>query len=168
MERYPGRVYHTQERPDLFQLLQHVSFYLSTYPLCGGLTYQYAAAAGAEPITLRRDDCNDSFLVYQDELHVIFNTMEELKQEIDRVLTDEDYRQIRGKQMRSAVISPETFAEILRRILVSGEFGQDITYSHIDTEAFRANYLVNFTEEDEESRYGVAVPQRPRVSIHIT
>ena len=50
--------------------------------------------------------------------------------------------------MRSAVISPETFAENLRGILVSGESGQDIFYSHIDTEAFRANYLVGFTEED--------------------
>lgn len=118
MARHPGRVYHTPERPDLFQLLQHVSFYLSTYPLCGGLMY------------------------------VIFDTMEELKQEIDRVLTDEVYRKARGEQMRSAVISPETFAENLRGILVSGESGQDISYSHIDTEAFRANYLVGFTEED--------------------
>ena len=118
MARHPGRVYHTPERPDLFQLLQHVSFYLSTYPLCGGLMY------------------------------VIFDTMEELKQEIDRVLTDEVYRKARGEQMRSAVISPETFAENLRGILVSGESGQDIFYSHIDTEAFRANYLVGFTEED--------------------
>ena len=148
MERYPGRVYHTPERPDLFQLLQHVSFYLSTYPICGGLMYQYAAAAGVEPVTLRRDDCNDGFLLHQDELHVIFDTMEELKQEIDRVLTDEVYRKARGEQMRSAVISPETFAENLRGILVSGESGQDIFYSHIDTEAFRANYLVGFTEED--------------------
>ena len=118
MARHPGRVYHTPERPDLFQLLQHVSFYLSTYPLCGGLMY------------------------------VIFDTMEELKQEIDRVLTDEVYRKARGEQMRSAVISPETFAENLRGILVSGESGQDISYSHIDTEASRANYLVGFTEED--------------------
>lgn len=148
MARHPGRVFHTPERPDLFQILQHVSFYLSTYPICGGLMYQYAAAAGTLPLTLRRDDCNDGFLLNQDALGVIFDTMEELEQEIDRVLTDESYRQARSEQMRIAVIAPEKFSAELRQILVSDTSPQNICYRHIDTEAFRANYLVNFTEQD--------------------
>ena len=148
MERHPGRVFHTQERPDLFQLLRHVSFYLSTYPICGGLMYQYAAAAGVLPLTLRANEDNDGFLLNQDALGVIFDTMEELEQEIDRVLTDESYRQERGARMQSAVIAPEQFSAELRQILETDTSPQEICYRHIDTEAFRANYLVNFTEED--------------------
>lgn len=148
MARHPGRVFHTQERSDLFQILQHVSFYLSTYPLCGGLMYQYAAAAGTLPLTLRRDDCNDGFLLDQDALGVIFDTMEELEQEIDRVLTDEPYRQARSARMRSAVIAPEQFSAELRQIMASGTSAQEICYRHIDTEAFRANYLVHFTQQE--------------------
>ena len=110
--------------------------------------YQYAAAAGTLPLTLRRDDCNDGFLLNQDALGVIFDTMEELEQEIDRVLTDESYRQARSEQMRIAVIAPEKFSAELRQILVSDTSPQNICYRHIDTEAFRANYLVNFTEQD--------------------
>lgn len=148
MARHPGRVFHTQERSDLFQILQHVSFYLSTYPICGGLMYQYAAAAGTLPLTLRRDDCNDGFLLDQDALGVIFDTMEELEQEIDRVLTDEPYRQARSARMRSAVIAPEQFSAELRQIMASGTSAQEICYRHIDTEAFRANYLVHFTQQE--------------------
>lgn len=148
MMRHPGRVFHTPERTDLFQILQHVSFYLSTYPLCGGLMYQYAAAAGVMPLTLRRDDCNDGFLLNQDTLGVIFDTMEELEQEIDRVLTDEPYRQARSVQMRSAVISPEQFSAELSQIMKTDKSPQEICYRHIDTEAFRANYLTHFFERD--------------------
>lgn len=127
MERYPGRVYHTPERPDLFQLLQHVSFYLSTYPLCGGLMYQYAAAAGIEPVTLRRDDCNDGFLLHQDELHVIFDTMEELKQEIDRVLTDEVYRKARGSRCEAPSYRRKPLRKICAGFLCPGNL--DRTFS---------------------------------------
>lgn len=148
MARYPGRVLHTPERPDLFQILQHVSFYLSTYPICGGQMYQYAAAAGALPLTLRASDDNDGFLLNQDELGVIFDTMQELSREIDRVLTDESYRQARSEQIRSAVISAEQFSTQLHHILSTGQSPQEICYRHMDTEAFRANYLSNITEED--------------------
>lgn len=148
MMRHPGRVFHTPERTDLFQILQRVNFYLSTYPICGGLMYQYAAAAGVMPLTLRRDDCNDGFLLNQDTLGVIFDTMEELEQEIDRVLTDEPYRQARSVQMRSAVISPEQFSAELSQIMKTDKSPQEICYRHIDTEAFRANYLIHFFERD--------------------
>lgn len=127
MARHPGRVYHTPERPDLFQLLQHVSFYLSTYPLCGGLMYQYAAAAGIEPVTLRRDDCNDGFLLHQDELHVIFDTMEELKQEIDRVLTDEVYRKARGSRCEAPSYRRKPLRKICAGFLCPGNL--DRTFS---------------------------------------
>ena len=45
IKKYPNRAYLTPERSDLYQVLKHSVFYLSTYPLCGGLMYQYAAKA---------------------------------------------------------------------------------------------------------------------------
>lgn len=148
MARYPGRVYHTEERTDLFQVLQHSCFYLSTYPLCGGLMYQYAAAAGVVPLTLRRDEDNDGFLLNQDSLNVDFDAMDALKQEIDHIVTDESYRLAQGRRMQNAVISKEAFNQQLRSILTSGKSAQDIQFRHIDTEDFRHNYLEIFTQQD--------------------
>lgn len=148
MARHPGRVYHTEERKDLHQVLQHVCFYLSTYPICGGLMYQFAATAGVVPVTLRRDDDNSGFLLNQESLNVDFDTMDALEQEIDRILTDEHYRQARGRRMQEAVISKDAFSSQLRSIMTTGESAQEIQYRHIDTENFRRNYLEIFTERD--------------------
>ena len=50
IKEFPGQVWHTPERQDLFEILKRCLFYLSTYPICGGLMFQYAAAAGKAPI----------------------------------------------------------------------------------------------------------------------
>ncbi len=149
MASYPNRVYHTTERTDLFQVMQHVDLYLSTYPLSGGLMYQYAAVAGLVPLTLVRDVASSGVLINASKLGVEYSQAEELYAEADRLLTDDSYAKARKQELLHAVISPEDFDKEVAR-LVDGEHSDSypITYSHIDTEQFRQWYLDEHSKAD--------------------
>lgn len=147
MAKYPDRLFLTPERKDLFQVLQNCYFYLSTYPICGGLMYQYAACAGKAPLTLRAGGTNDGFLLNQDALGIEFESMEDLKREIDRFMEDEDYAARKNAEMINCVISQEAFQQELLHILASGSTSLRLNYKHMDTEAFRQIYLERITSQ---------------------
>lgn len=140
--KYPNRVFHTHERSDLFQLLSKCDLFLSTYPLTGGLMFQYAAMAGLVPLTLVHDSCSDGFWPKHLKNLVMFDSTEELYSEVDRLLQNENYAKKRGDLMKQAVISPSRFDEMTNS-LVSGIFSELIfsDYTHIDTGKFKSTYL---------------------------
>lgn len=148
IKKYPGRAYLTAERLDLFQVLKHSAFYLSTYPLCGGLMYQYAAKAGKVPVTLVCNEVTDGFLLNQKQLNIEFNNVDEMFVEIEKLLNDSSYVKKRENEMVNAVISEESF-----NIKVAKIFSDDkpnISYSYIDTTSFRQWYLDTLTKQDVE------------------
>ena len=140
--RYPNRVFHTGERTDLFQVLQHCDLYLSTYPMCGGLMFQYAAKAGIVPLTLRYDEMTDGILIHQNDIHVQFATVEEVIEEANKLLNDDQYRNARTDIMKKSVITEEQFENKLNRILDNSDNGEDINFEYIDTTNFRNEYLL--------------------------
>lgn len=142
LNRYPGRAYHTAERSDLFQVLQHSRFYLSTYPICGGLMYQFAASAGRVPVTLKYDDCTEGFLLNQGRIGIEFENLEDLYAEADRLITDDEYCKVRSSEMVKSVMCEGDFARRLRSILDNKEKDFfDIEYTDIQTDDFRKEYL---------------------------
>ncbi len=143
--KYPGRVYLTQERADLYQVLKHCDFYLSTYPVCGGLMLQYAAAAGKIPVTLKYDTVSDGFLLNQDELQIEWGSFDEIKKEIDLILNNENYRKTKEERLMEAVPSRAQFNEHVRLLFSDMESLPKINYSHIDTRKFRKEYLERST-----------------------
>lgn len=145
MDKYPGRLFLTRERKDLFPLLQNCYFYLSTYPICGGLMYQYAACAGKVPLTLRSGDINDGFLLNQEKLGIEFDTLESIKQEIDQLMEDESYTINKGLEMTRCVITPDQFQEELFRIMERGESSFQIHYKSVDIKEFGQIYLDNLS-----------------------
>lgn len=147
LNKYPSRAFHTAERKDLFQVLQHCRLYLSTYPICGGLMYQYAALAGKVPVTLRYDECNDGLLLNQLDLNIEFDELTSLYKEVDRLLADDQYYHVRAKQMLNAVISEAEFENILFSIL-QGNYDHNIKYCKLDTRKFRAEYLRRINNSD--------------------
>ena len=149
LNKYPDRAHYTEERSDLYQVLQHCNIYLSTYPMCGGLMFQYAAMAGIVPVTLKHGNISDEFLMNQKEINIEFDNIDDLYFEVDKLLTDEDYYLERRKQMLQAVISPELFNEEVRK-LVSGEISENFLPEdeHIDTESFRQWYLEDLKKID--------------------
>jgi hypothetical protein len=148
IERYPGRAFITEERSDLFQVLKHCYFYLSTYPMPGGLMFQYAVRAGKVPVTLKYDDLIDGALLNQSELNIEFDTLEEVYNEIDRLFRDEDYNASKGESLKDAVISEGTFNEEIAKLL-NGEAGSfPIHYGYIDVSHFQKFYMESITKVD--------------------
>lgn len=147
LSKYPLRAFHTEERKDLFEILKHCRLYLSTYPICGGLMYQFAALAGKVPVTLRYDECNEGLLINQSELNIEFNELEPLYREVERILTDDQYYRRREEQMFHAVISEAEFENKLFSIL-RGDYVDNIAYSKLDTQKFRSDYLTRINNDD--------------------
>ena len=148
IKKYPSRAYLTAERSDLYQVLKHSVFYLSTYPLCGGLMYQYAAKAGKVPVTLVNDEVRDGFLLNQSGLNIQFRNVDELFVEVGRLLNDYAYVQKRENEMVNAVVSEESFNNKVADI-----FSEDKTrffYHDIDTSSFQKWYLDTLTKQDVE------------------
>lgn len=139
--KYQGRVYLTEERDDLYQVLRNCYLYLNTYPICGGLMYQYAACAERVPLTFRFDADTDGFLIDQKALGVDFDDVDSLKAEIDKLMTDEEYMATKSQRLGEAVISAEEFTDELDKILNGEGTKYPIKYNPVDTSAFKQIYL---------------------------
>jgi len=146
IRKYPGRAFHTHERADLYQVLQHCCFYLNTYPLCGGLMMQYAAEAGKVPLTLRFEHDSDGILLNQEELGIVCETFDKMKKEIDLLVTDPDYNETKSGLMRDAVVSEMNFNRAVEKLLIENETGFPIVDSKPDITEFRKMYLDNIKE----------------------
>lgn len=143
--RFPGRVWHTAERKDLFGILERCLFYLSTYPICGGLMFQYAAAAGKVPVTLRHDGISDGFLLDQESLGIEFDTQEQVLAEISRLVTEPVYRHEKEKKLSQAVLNPQTFAAQLQLLLDTGNTQLPLDCSLPDIRQLQQLYAANYT-----------------------
>ncbi len=145
IREFPDRVWHTPERQDLFGILEHCLFYLSTYPVCGGLMFQYAAAAGKVPVTLRHDDISDGFLLDQKNLEIEFATIEQTLQEIKKLVEQPDYRREKEEKLSQSVLDPDTFAQRLQLLLETGDTGLILDYTLPDVQKLQKMYAKNYT-----------------------
>lgn len=136
-QQYPSRVYLTPERKDLFQVMENCYLYLSTYPLCGGLMFQYAASAGKIPVTLRYDDVSDDFLLNQETLGIQFQTMEQIQQELCRLFCEDAYLEEKQQRVKNAVLNQADFEGGLASLLRTGDTGYSINFKTPDTDIFR-------------------------------
>nr|WP_302593185.1 glycosyltransferase family 2 protein [uncultured Acetatifactor sp.] len=150
---FPGRACLTGERRDLIRIMEQCCFYLNTYPMVGGLMMQYAAIAGKVPLTLKYDDGSEGILVGQEDLNIEFQDMESLEKEALLLLSDGAYRERKSEQMKESVISSEEFEEEVRKLVDRESGGLSIRYRHIDTEAFRREYLERMCEEELYGAY---------------
>lgn len=144
MVKYPYRVFYTAYRKDLFALLENVDVYLNTYPLIGGLMTQYSAMAGKFPIFLQTYDANSGCLLNEDELGIAFTDKEKFVKELERLITDADYRKMKGEQARHHVITEEQFTENLQKIMLHGESNFPLKFDRVNQDAFRYTYFYRF------------------------
>lgn len=145
LKRYPGRAFLTNERTDLHQVLEHCFFYLSTYPITGGLMFQHAACAGKIPVTLRYDSDCDGYLLDQPCLGFEANTLNEAMQLIHKIITDDAFREEKEKKIQSAVLTQTEFEQQLRDLVFIGKTAYPITYYTVDVEDLRQQYLAGVT-----------------------
>lgn len=145
--QYPKRAFLTPERKDLYQILQRCCFYLSTYPLVGGLMFQYAAKANKVPLTLYHDEHSKGCLIDEDKLEIWFDSIDELEAEMDRLLTDEPYRRSKESVLSDHVITEDAFAEGVSRLIGQEEMNFPIEWYDIETPRFHKLYLENLSSK---------------------
>lgn len=146
--KYPDRVFFTDERKDLYQLLLHCDVYYSTYPICGGLMFQYAASAGKVPLTLKNNEITDDFLLNQKELSVEFDSPDNLINECGKLLYDSEYYIKRTEEMCNSVIVPQDFDNLVNKLIENRIKTGDYTFQQIDVVKFRNLYLDRLLEKD--------------------
>ena len=147
-QSFPGRVYRIDERTDLYELMEHCTIYLNTFPFIGGLMMQFASDAKKVPLTLKGEGCNDEnkeILADQDSIE--YDDVDSLIAEADRLLTDEDYREQRGQKLKDDLISDKLFEQELQNALTKHSNRYEVKITDIDTTEFRKQYIIRFSDK---------------------
>lgn len=80
--------------------------------MVGGLMMQYAAMSGVLPLTLRHNSDGDGILLNQKDLGIEFDDLQSFRAEIDRLMTDSDYKKPRRKGFAQRFLLRKIFEEI--------------------------------------------------------
>lgn len=120
-QQYDERVQYLRERDDFFQIMKRSYLFINTYPVSGALMTQYAAMAGLLPVTLLHDDESQLILNNHKELGIEFNSVDELCEEIDRLLVDKEYIKCKKKLLINSVISEEQFNNEIKKLINDGD-----------------------------------------------
>lgn len=145
-DKFKDRVFFTQERKDLYQVLRNCKFYLSTYPICGGLMFQYAAIACRVPLTLYHDEISSDFLLRQNNLAIEFKDEECLMEELDKIMSDKLYLEQKQRIVAESVLTENSFNERLNGLLQNNNTDIPIEFRQVDKEKLTRVYLnkINF------------------------
>jgi len=148
---YPNRFYHINERKDLDAILRRAKFYLSTYPLAGGLMTQFALQAQCIPFTLcrKKNTLSDikGMMLAPSKADFIFYSKEELFMAVDKVMCDENYRYRMKESLSGQVISKDQFEQELRQLVLEKKTSFPRKIEKIDIESFVEIYRKNATYE---------------------
>ena len=132
------------ERDDLDEVMKRCHFYLSTYPLIGGLMAQYAVANHKIPLTLAEK--NDYFNKVEDlmvncETTFTYHSKEELLEEAERLLNDKAYYEKRCNETDNLLWNPSEFAKCVEEALYYHSSSTKPVKMDIDIVAFSDVYL---------------------------
>lgn len=147
--RYPARVFVLDERKDLYAVMKHSTIYLNTYPMIGGLMTQYAAVAGKLPLTLLNcpDNSLDGLILNHKDMRLEFKNKDDLVSEVDKLLSDRQYRKITESKLISRVMDEYTFRCELNNLVTIGKTKFEVCLHDIDTSEFRKSYKYRFSME---------------------
>jgi hypothetical protein len=143
-KKYPNRFFLVEKRRDLYQVLRHVDLYLGTYPIGGGLMMQYAAVAGRYMLVIAESDDVKGMLAEDVEDKIFYHSLEELEQDLDRLLDDRDYLRDKEKLVENAVISGEEFRQELEKLLRGENTKYPISERHYDTQRLERLFMERF------------------------
>lgn len=148
-EDFPKQFFHIAERKDLDAILQHAKFYLSTYPITGGLMTQYALQNQCIPITLCDEIMGETdpktMMLEPQKVNFVFYKKEDVLLEIDRLMSNESYYLKRKAELENQIISEEEFIRQLNCLLKYKETEFKKIPQDIDVKKFLAVYRDNAT-----------------------
>ena len=123
--KYPGRVFHTPERKDLFQVMQNIDMYISTYPLGGGLMSQYSAIAGKAPLTFSTSGPGavETLLGYEN-FKLLTADIDDFINMLDNYMNTKQYSEkMYCEKLKASVITEKQFEANLNNILANNISG---------------------------------------------
>ena len=141
IKKYPGRVFLINEREDFYQIIQGSVFFLNTYPMFGGQMMRYSAYAKRLPVTLKHNDDGQGILFHQEDLGIEFASYEQIINEIDNLLTDDEYRKSKEEKLNMAVVSKEEADKNYRQIIETQESPYPVIIEEFDTSEFQKEYI---------------------------
>lgn len=162
---YKDRFLYFKERSDFEDFIRHSKFFLCTYPIMGGLMNQLAVVNKKIPLCynpnmddIARDGDNESLFIDTGHNPVIsYKTLDELKKEIDKLLTDADYRERKEKLLDGMVISEVDFTEGVRSILEDDSTIYKGKERSLDLDEF-SQIFIN-AENDTNRKYDIMFAQ---------
>ncbi len=138
-------------RPDVTEVFARCDIYLGTYPICGGLMSQLAAAHGKPILAFTTPDlpCNyiEGIVSAAPTRPITATSEEELLGQARRLVQDEQYRRRTGEELRASLTSRAEFDRSFERLLESNEPPHPFARERIDFDAFSELYL------EVENRY---------------
>ncbi|HBI60611.1 MAG TPA: hypothetical protein DDY31_05285 [Lachnospiraceae bacterium] len=148
--KYPGKIYRTDERKDLFQILKHCYFYLSTYPITGGLMGQYAINAGKIPVTLLKHEECRLVLENTSGLECEYYSVSDTLDFIDKIMCDNEYLKLKEKYVKDNmfVIEKNEFEDNLQKILEEERSFFCIGYQKVELGNYSNIFIDNYNEEN--------------------
>lgn len=151
---YRGQAFYTAERKDLYQILCNCDVYLNTYPFPGGLMTQYAAKAGLVPLKVKTGPEADGLLLDQEELGIDFDTIDDLVNEVEKMLEEPAYKKKKSDLLIRAVLSERDFNLNLKDILENGSSHYALELKKIDDKEFIHTYKERYGRFDVETIVG--------------
>ena len=148
LKNYEGRAYKVDERKDLFQLMKNITLYLNTYPIIGGLMTQYAVAAGKLPLILKFDDECEGILIGQGERKIEYSSADALAEDVQKLLSDDDYLRKREKLLENSLITEREFENQLGKAIKNGYTDFDFEVKEYDDLRLRETYIDRFDMDE--------------------
>lgn len=147
--KYPQRVYWIEERKDLIKVLEHSYLYLNTYPISGALMLQYAAMAGCIPVTLRRPWDDDACGILRDEgkLGEIFDDLDSVLHEINRLIVDKKYYREKKLLLKNQVIPEKEFQKRLNNAITNPSMEKMSCIKKVNTKKYIESYKENLSRQ---------------------
>ena len=108
-------------RHDIYQVFAHCDIYMGTCPVSGSLMSQLAAI-NCKPILQyyppgTPDDETEQALCISEKFSISFNNVEAFLAEADMLISDETYRKKQGEKIKSSMMQPEKFNELVAETL---------------------------------------------------
>lgn len=147
--RYKNRFFVIQERMDVEALLRRAAFFLSTYPIPGGLMIQYALMNQCVPLCLadKNNFCSDpaSYLLEPEKIDFVFYEPEALLEKAELLLSGcEGQKDI----YEHFVIAEKDFVRNLGYVLEAKSTDYDFFEEEIDLSVFHSYYENRLTPDN--------------------
>lgn len=152
LKKYPKRAFLIDERKDFFYLIKNCTLYLNTYPMFGGMMMKYSALAGKIPVTLKHSSDSDGLLLNQKQAKIEYECFDSLVNDMDRMLSDEEYLKERESLLEGTVITEDRFVNNVRGVIEEHKTDYEHEIIEIDTSEFQREFYERFDYKKERDK----------------